>query len=248
MYISLPKTLVIAATAVALSSISNAAVAPITAATYDVPIVGTMTDPVSFTSITVSGQTYSNFEYGTGIIGSTPGYYFTDGEDPSSAVAALSNSILTDGVLNITHGTTKVNFGRVITAQDLIFVTELVTSGTGETLAMGLIDSSGNNIAGTAVNFGNVGAGSGDLFAFSAERSTAGSTISATLRGSGVFLSDFNSTGGTDAYGIYFSDSSGGVLDPSVVGIATVPEPSAYATLASLFAFALVGYRRKFKA
>ena len=234
MYPLAQKPLLIAATTVALSSISNAAVAPITAATYDQPVVGTMTDPVSFTSITVSGQTYSNFEYGTAIIGGAPGYYFTDGEDPSSTGAALSNSILTDGVLNITHSTTKVNFGRVITAQDLIFVTELVTSGTGETLAMGLIDSDGNNIAGTAVNFGNVGAGSGDLFAFSAERSSAGSTITATLRGSGVFLSDFNSAGGTDAYGIYFSNSSGDVLDPSVVGIATVPEPAAYTLLLSI--------------
>ncbi len=240
------KTLTATIAAVFLSSFSVAAVAPITAATYSSSVAGTLTDPVSFTSITVGGQVYTNLEYGTPSFteGFATEYYYTDGEDPASQTATLSTNILTDGVLNIPGGLV-INFGREITAQDLIFVTELTTGGNGEALAMGLTDSSNGIISGTAVHFGNTGAGAGDLLDMDVIRTSNDSTIDANLRGSGVFLSDFNSPGATAPHGIYFSFSSEGELDPSVVGLATVPEPTSLALTLLFAGLFVVGVRRR---
>ncbi|WFB34981.1 PEP-CTERM sorting domain-containing protein [Kiritimatiellota bacterium B12222] len=242
------KTFTATVAAIFLSSVSMAAVAPITAATFSGSVAGTVTDPVSFTSITVGGQVYSNLEYGTASYTGTltNQYYYTAGEDPGTNLAALSNNILTDGILNIPRYL-SVNFGRAITSEDLIFVTELASNGAGETLALGLIDSSNERISGTAVLFGDVGAGGpGDLFTMNVLRSSGDNDINGVgVQGSGMFLSDFGSPGSTVPYGIYFSNSSENELDPSVVGLATIPEPSSIALVLVFAGVFVIRARRR---
>jgi hypothetical protein len=223
---------------------ATASAAPITSAAFSPAPASPATDPTSFSRITVDGVDYTSFTYGTasGTAGQDQ-YFYTPQDDPGGELAALGGSVVTDGVLNIQENT-KIRFGRAITADEVIFITDLETSSDtvrDDDLGLGLLDSNGNVIVGTATVFSNIGSGGSNLLTFDAVGSNGASLSGAKLYGAAFKLSDFGYSG-TAAHGIYFSSSQ--ALDPSIAGLAAVPEPAS-AALIALAAPALLARRRR---
>ena len=90
------------------------------------PLPDPLLDYADVTAITVDGSSYDVSTTAT-TIGSDGGgghYWAKDGTDPGTQSDALSGPGITDGALNVNDGVV-FNFGRDVTANDWIFITEL---------------------------------------------------------------------------------------------------------------------------
>lgn len=189
----------------------------------------TITGVTTLASITTAEGTFSAL---TGAISSTAAgqriYKGADLLNDDLTVVGLSAS---DGLLNLTSSPTVFQFGSSFTAATRFFIIDAtsVGGGFGDTATITLVDATGAAVGTytfglTAANFGtNLG---------TIDNANRETNVAITLQTSGTSfsLADFTGTGDlSTATGIRLTNAAG--LDPTVVGIYTVPEPGALALL-----------------
>lgn len=201
-----------------------------------------LTGVATLVSVTTNEGTFSN------LIGATStnaaGQRIYQGADLPSDSATLVGLIASDGLLNLTSATTNVQFGTTFTTDTRFFILDAtsVGGGFGDTATISLIDAGGAAIGTytfglTAANFGTNIA---NIPSANRESNTA---ISLETSGTSFSLADFTGTGDfSTATGIRITNASG--LDPTVIGIYTVPEPGSL-LLAGLSASAWLLRRRR---
>ncbi|MFA4944751.1 MAG: PEP-CTERM sorting domain-containing protein [Lentisphaeria bacterium] len=189
----------------------------------------------TFTSLTIGGTDYTDLTGSTASLTAADLYFYPQGNPIFSgsgqANAAVSGLDYRTGAGNINFGSI-FQFGRTITSQDHIVVTDLHNGAAAETVGFQLVNAS-NTVLGTyAISITPAQFGSSLI------PSSSYTTINNST-GAGVYtgpfdqyavafqLSDFTGTGDlSTATGIRFSSGTDNAWDPSVAGLAAVPEPS----------------------
>lgn len=200
-----------------------------------------LTDGSTLTSITTSEGTFSNL---TGAVSSNAtGERIYLGADPGIDNLGVIGLDASDGLLNLTAANSNFQFGTTFTTNTRFFIFDAtsVGGGFGDNATISLIDATGNPIgtytfALTAANFGT------NIATIPGTTREGGGSITLQTSGTSFALSDFVGTGDlSTATGIRISNAS--ILDPTVVGIYSVPEPSSL-LIAALSATAITIRRR----
>jgi hypothetical protein len=207
--------------------------------------VSSFTDDGNFgvTSVTINGTVYSS------LVGSTASLPGSPSTSTELAVAwrngttpALTPSDFNLAASGLDYRTAAPNikvestfqFGQTIAATDRIFLWDL---GTGDDVTFQLIDSSGAAIGNyqislTAANFGTSNLVGNKVYDFLRHDGTSPSPLTLTQRAVSFQLSDFTGTTGDINLATGIKLQTGDFqLDPVMVGLAAVPEPSTYAML-----------------
>lgn len=211
--------------------------------------VSNFTDDGSYglTSITVNGTTYSDLTGATasvvqsGIVSSTNllGIWIK-GTSPDLSVSdinsAASGLSYREGAVNVLTGSV-FQFGKTIQSTDRIFLWDV---GTGDSVSFQLIDSSDAVIGDYSISLTAANFGASNLTNFplspGVRTVAADGTVSdlSSITGERAVsfqLSDFTGTTGNLSLATGIRVSAGTGYDPSVVGLAAVPEPSTYLML-----------------
>jgi hypothetical protein len=187
----------------------------------------------TFTSLTINGTVYNDLTGCTAAL-TTPDTYFYTGT-PTLSGAAQANTAASGldwrtGAGNVDIGS-LFQFGRTITSQDRIFVTDLHGGTATEGVGFQLVNSS-NTVLGTySISIASTSFGSlitSNNYTVKNNSDGSGNTAQAFVQNAVSFqLSDFTGTGDlSTATGIRLSGGTANSWDPSVVGLAAVPEPS----------------------
>jgi hypothetical protein len=195
------------------------------------------------TSVTISGTIYSSLVGSTASIPELP---------PSSTqlvvawktgtTPALTTSDINLAASGLDYRTLATNiqvgstfqFGNTIAATDRIFLWDL---GTGDDVTLQLIDSTGGTIGNyqislVAANFGASNLVPATNYDFLRRDGTSTGPLAFGLRAVSFQLSDFSGTTGDINLATGIKLQTGDFqLDPVMVGLAAVPEPSTYAML-----------------
>ncbi len=226
-----------------------------------VTAISAVTDDGNYnlTSITTGGQTYSS------LLGATADVRVTI-STASDAVIALyifdtppvtSRAQLNSAASGLDYHDSPANiynpstfqFGRTITEDDVIFLFDF---GTGDACQFSLIDSGGSTIGDYSISLSAGDFGVTDPITFvdavgfmGDETTTQIFTHVDTQRGVGFTLSDFTGSIGdiSQATGIILTTPFS-TLDPSVVGLATVPEFGSSSLVLALFGVMSVVFYR----
>lgn len=202
----------------------------------------TITGVATLASITTAEGTFSAL---TGAISSNAeGQRIYKGADLLSDNLTVIGLSASDGLLNLTSSPTVFQFGTTFTAATRFFIIDAtsVGGGFGDSATITLVDATGTAVGTytfglSAANFGtNIG---------TIDNASRESNVPITLQTSGTSfsLADFTGTGDlSTATGIRLTNAA--TLDPTVVGIYTVPEPGAL-TLLGLSAGSLLLRRRR---
>ncbi|MFA7344548.1 MAG: glycoside hydrolase family 16 protein [Terrimicrobiaceae bacterium] len=187
----------------------------------------------TFTSLTIGGTAYTNLTGSTATLTGADTYFYPQGNPIFSgagqANAAASGLDYRTGAGNVDYGS-LFQFGRTITSQDYIFVTELQNGAATETVGFQLVNAS-NTVLGsysisiTPGQFGSPLISSSSYTVIS--NGTGGGTYTGPFGQYAVAfrLSDFTGTGDlSTATGIRFSSGTNNAWDPSVVGLAAAPD------------------------
>ncbi|MFA7344390.1 MAG: PEP-CTERM sorting domain-containing protein [Terrimicrobiaceae bacterium] len=187
----------------------------------------------TFTSLTIGGTAYTDLTGSTATLTGADTYYYPEGNPIFSgsgqAAEAASGLDYRTGAGNVDFGS-LFQFGRTITSQDYIFVTDLNVAPATENVGFQLVNASNTVLGDYSIS---ITAGQfGSLIASSRYTVISNATGAGTFTGPfnqyavAFKLSDFTGTGDlSTATGIRFSNGSDNAWDPSVVGLA-VPEPS----------------------
>ncbi|MBC2602659.1 hypothetical protein [Puniceicoccus vermicola] len=163
----------------------------------------------------------------------------------SGGVSGLSNF---EGAANILDDS-FFQFDRTITAGDRIFIFDM---GTGDDVTFELVDSIGNAIGDytitlTAASFG------GGLTSFDRVRTIRGDFVNSevgtvtSFAGASFQLSDFSGTTGDLSQATGLRSVGNSNIDPSLIGLASIPEPSASAMIFGVLCGAAVIFIRRSK-
>ncbi|MDA3874417.1 MAG: PEP-CTERM sorting domain-containing protein [Kiritimatiellae bacterium] len=247
-----PLPILFTATLLSLTASVATAQTAISGATYsnggDHLTNGDTTLPISFTSLTAGGDTYTQFFYGTTTAltdsSSIERVYPTSGTEPLGT-DAMTNNIVNDGLLNTRSGT-KIIFDEAFTESNRLFITEYQgpSASGGESLALYLLDENGDRVSSS--NTFSIGSGGTSLMTYTLARSTGG-TLAANgqLFGSVLSLSDFSYSGSTAVRGIEFGGAGSESFDPMSVGLTQVPEPGSLVLVGIAALVGLLFYRRR---
>lgn len=210
---------------------------------------GTLSDGSAvLTTVTTAGGTF-NVTSGAVTVTSSAvsfGERFWRGTQPANDAAAVTGLNLSNGLLNLGSSTSRYDFGTTFTESTRFFILDATQTFTsrGDPATIELTNSAGTilgtyTLALTASSYGGVLATVADT-----TREGTG-TVSLDYSGVSFALSDFAGTGDlSSATGIRISNASN--LDPVIVGIYTVPEPSsAIMFSAAACGFAFIRKRRK---
>ena len=206
----------------------------------------------TFTSLTIGENIYSDLTGSTANVVADAGdlIYWMQGTTPAYSGTGNANTVASglsyrEGIGNINVGST-FQFGRTITSLDFIFLTDY---GTTEPVTFQLVNSS-NTVLGTySISITAAQFGTSDLIASTTystvfNSSGSGSDITGGQRAVAFQLADFVGTGDlSTATGIRLSAQGDGV-DPSVVGLAAIPEPSSFLLLGLSGALLLLNRRQ----
>ncbi len=207
------------------------------------------------TSVTINSTTYNSLTGSTASIlsggGTTVVGVWINNTFPtlttSDINAAASGLSYREGAGNILTNST-FQFGRSIIASDRIFLWDF---GTGDPVSFGLVDSGGSAIGDYSISLTAANFGATALVSFGATgvvQADGTQTIVAVdqQRAVSFQIADFTGTTGnlSLATGIRLTAGSGS-LDPSVVGLAAIPEPTTWALLAGSLTVLMVTRRRR---
>jgi len=201
----------------------------------------TITGSATLTSVTTTEGTFTNL---VGAVSSNAaGERIYKGTDPGADNSTVLGLTASDGLLNLTSAPTSFQFGTTFSASTRFFILDVtsVGGGFGDPATISLIDSAGA-VVGT-YSYGLTAAAFGTNVATitSATREGTG-TITLETSGVSFSLADFIGTGDfSTATGIRLASASS--LDPTVVGIYTVPEPTSMGL--AIFAGAAFAWRRR---
>ncbi|MEX2606091.1 MAG: PEP-CTERM sorting domain-containing protein [Kiritimatiellia bacterium] len=205
---------------------------------------GDTDEPLSFTSLTAGGETYTDFFFGTmTVLGGDPvRVYPVNGTIPAKT-AGITNNIINDGLLNTREGT-KIIFDVAFTESNRLFITDLQTSGNvgGENLGLYLLDENGDRVGASGAF--SIGSGGTNLLTYDVQREGASNITNAQLYGSVLTLADFGYTGSTAVRGIEFGNTGDNSFDAMSVGLTQIPEPGSLA-LAGIAVLAGLLYCRR---
>jgi len=208
--------------AVIIATPASAAVVGITTVTWDPAVATPIVSDANLTSITAGGTTYANLTAATSAAtvdsGTLGGLLFYSGTAPANGLAAVTDGLnATTGSGNIGDGV-NFFFGQNVDGANLFFV----DIGAADLTTVRPIDGAGNligdftlsTLSGGGTQFGSI---------------TLVGVATVAIRGVLFNTSDFSGTGSlTGVEGIRLAADN---LDPMVVGIAAVPEPSSAALL-----------------
>ncbi len=207
----------------------------------DITTTTTAGGNLQISSIT-AGSVYSLFEQPTSVdvLASREYLYLEDSANPGSPANALLDSNVDTGVLN--SGTVSVQFGRTLLSSET-FVWLDGDSSALDPVVFSLVDSAGTVISDP---LSRPGQSDGDVFSIGrVTRSEGGSIGGYKAGGWAVSIGEFTNVTGS-ATGIQFADSGSRILDPMMISIAAVPEPSTYALLGfGLAVVVVIGRRRR---
>lgn len=223
-------------------STGQAAILPITGATFSGSVTPgsppILTETQSVSSITTSEGTFA------GLIGATTanaaGQRFYQGTDLPNDSATLQGLTVTDGLLNLTSANSDFQFGTAFNASTRFFLIDAAGSNTtiGDSATITLLNAGGTPIAG--LSLGLTQSNFGTLLARSNSNREGNTALDLDFGGLTFSLADFIGAGDSStATGIRISGASN--LDPAVVGIAAIPEPSSIAL--GLAGLGLLGWR-----
>jgi hypothetical protein len=226
------------------AGVGSASAAVITATAYT-------SSNYTYTSLTLGGVAHSTLTGSTATIVTDADRlnYWITGSTPTLSGSGITNTVASglsfrEGTGNILAGS-RFQFGRVITASDYIFISDL---GTGDDVSLELVSAANVALGTLSLTASQFGSGLLPSAGYQAIYTTGVSygNIAASVQSVVAFqLADFNITGDVSlATGIRLSTASG--VDPSVVGLAAVPEPSA--ALLGLGTIPLLPRRRRVKA
>ncbi len=224
-----------------------------------------MNNNATLTSFTTSAGTFSSFTFfqsytvqsvGDGI--HTDGYsnYWSYNGSEVDGVAALASARLDAGLLNI--GTIDFDFETAVGTSDWFFLSDSV--GSTESITIRPLDASGNLIGSYSLTLDTSTWGLGEslsnpdftgtnqwLLDHGADENnqTVNNNV-ASIVGITFQLSDFTGDSiSLDGVVQGIRIEGGGAFDPSVVGLASIPEPSTTAILLGLTMLGLTCVRRK---
>ncbi len=193
------------------------------------------------TGITINGDDFIVDDTAT-VDGSSPAMWWaSDANQPSTDVAAMSGSVITEGALNVDKGAV-FTFSREVTDDDWIFITEL----NGDQDVTIKPTDAGNAISTWELDIA-AGDWGGSLFTLDdPKRSDNNHRLDdPSMNGVAFQLGDF--TGGTGTLtgvnGIEI-DKPGRQVDISVVGLAVIPEPATVGLIA-IGSLMTLGRRRR---
>jgi len=201
-----------------------------------------LTGVATLVSITTSEGTFNNL---TGAVSSNAaGQRIYQGADPGTDSTTVLGLTASDGLLNLSSTTTNFQFGTPFTTDTRFFILDAtsVGGGFGDTATIVLIDAGGAAVG--TYTFGLTAGSFGTNIANIPNANREGATaFSLETSGTWFSLADFTGTGDfSTATGLRFTNAAS--LDPTVVGIYTVPEPSSL-LLAGLSVSACILRRRR---
>ena len=218
---------------------SHAAVSAITGVT----VSGGDDQVRTLTSITVGGTTYNNL-LGASSGTTTAGSRYWIQTDPGTSNATLAGLTISDGVLN---SVASFQFGRTLTASDMLFFFDLENDDTGDAISIRLINSSGADVGDAALSIAASGFGSR---VFTDGFSTNDGAVSGVLAGgtygpigTSFLVTDFSGDVST-ATGFRIIQGGTVNIDPMVGGLAVIPEPGSVALAAGALCFGLLRRKR----
>ncbi|MEM1058146.1 MAG: PEP-CTERM sorting domain-containing protein [Verrucomicrobiota bacterium] len=225
---------------------------PATAAVL--PVTDFEATDFTFTSLTIDGVEQTLLTGSTAALSSAASYYYPAASSspltgPGQADGAVSGLNYGNGAGNIAFGSI-FQFGRVISNQDYIVVTDLAnTADSPDNVGFRLVDAS-NAVVGTYsidITSGQFGSALIPATSYTVRNNSNGNGIvtqNFVQFAVGFQLSDFTGAGDLSTVtGIEFFAGDNNAWDPSVVALATVPEPATGALL--LLGAGLVLWRRR---
>lgn len=185
------------------------------------PLAGT----TNITELTAGGTTYGGLVGGSGIDGSFYAWVDDGTNDPGSTQAAFEGLTISEMVAN--SGSWTSQFGQSLDGFDVL---ALIEYGGSDVTTLQLVDADGNSL-GDAVSIASGDYGVGLLPADTTYQRSDATTkqITGNVGGVAIPLTDFNSDL-TQATGVKVSGNAG--LDPVLVAVGLVPEPTSLALLA----------------
>lgn len=196
-------------------------------------------------SVTTAEGTYAVTSGAVTVTPSTAnfGERFWRGTDPGNDAAAVTGLSLSNGLLNLGTTTSRYDFGATFTAATRFFILDAAQAGTtgGDPATIELTNAAGA-VLGT-YSYGLLGTSFGGALAtINSSNRESGGNISLDYAGTWFSLADFTGTGDiSGATGIRISNASG--LDPVIVGVFAVPEPTS--ALLGALGLSALALRRK---
>lgn len=222
----------------------------------DRSVVTAFTDDGNYglTSVTIGGTTYTDLTGASAeIVNGSNGirglwYDVTSDLTIATLDAASSGLNYRDAAANL-HEESTFQFGKTIQATDQIFLFDI---GSGDPVTFSLLNSAGANVGDYTIEFVAGDFNSVDLIApLTLDAVYTGDVIGTGIgplgqRSIAFQLSDFIGTSGdlTTVTGMKIFDGDKR-LDPTVVGLASIPEPGTCALLAGLAALTVIAMRRR---